>query len=135
MSKSHVSLEQAICPATGKVFTPKNAAIFLDKRLKASMEERTITHYEICPEVQEKIDEGYIVLVGVDMEKSKQPEPGSSVNAADVYRTGEIVYLKREVFMALFDVKSPHSMSYTPQETLDMLKQQAGDHITDLDAQ
>lgn len=91
--KSHVSMEQKVCLVTGMPFD--SGAILLDKRLKASMERNTVTGWGICPEVQEKFDEGYIALVGVDIDKSNVKD--EKITPEDAWRTGNIAYLRRSV--------------------------------------
>ena len=88
--KSHVSMEQHLCKATGKPFDTN--AILFDKRLKNSMERNTITSWGFSPEVQEKLDEGYVVLVSVDIEKSIVID--NVITPENAYRTGAIAYVK-----------------------------------------
>ena len=95
MNKSHVSMEQHMCIVTGKPYG--TGTILLDRRLKDSMERNTITGNGISPEVQEKFDEGYLALIGIDESKSEVRSNGN-INPEDAYRTGEVVYLKEKVF-------------------------------------
>ena len=122
--KSHVSLECAVCPATGQKHQTGN--LLLDTRiappragggLRKSMDRETVTHWAFCPEVQEKLDDGYVVLVVIDEEQSTFPYTPESV-----YRTGPMAYLKREAFDQIFDQPPPKDMAFIPQEVLDMLQ-------------
>lgn len=93
MEKSHVSIEQNLCIVTGKPFD--TGGILLDKRLEQSLNKHTITNYGISPEVQEKIDEGYIPVVAIDPEKSEFKSNGN-IDPEKAYRTGKIAYMKKE---------------------------------------
>lgn len=95
--KSHVSIAQKVCIVTGETFD--SGEILFDRRLKDSMEKHTITGYGIKPEIQEKIDEGFVVLIEADPEKSEGNTPDK------VYRTGNYVFLKKEVSDEIFNVK------------------------------
>lgn len=89
MEKSYVTLEQAVCPACGKTFDTGN--LLLDQRMRKRFDRFTVTGFQICPEDQQKIDEGYRILVAVDRCKSDDMTPEG------VYRTGEVAYLRCEV--------------------------------------
>lgn len=99
MSKSHVSMEQKICPVSGEKFD--SGAILLDRRLEESMERNTVTGIEISPTVQAQLDKGFMALVGVDEEKSHRT-PNGNLNPEGAHRTGKIVYVKREVAVDIF---------------------------------
>lgn len=102
MEKSHVSMEQKVCIATGKRFN--SGAILLDKRLKKSMDPNTITGWGVSPEVQEKLDDGYVVFVEIDVEKSELSE-NSTIQPEGAFRTGNIFYLRRHVAEKMFDTE------------------------------
>lgn len=98
MDKSHVSLEQKVCPVCGVTFD--SGAILLDRRLRQSMERTTITGWDLCPDHQAKYDEGFIALVECDEAK------GSGNKPDEVWRTGPIVHIKQEAFDRVFDIPS-----------------------------
>lgn len=99
--KSYVSMEQKLCEVCAKPYD--SGAILLDKRLKDSMEQHTITGIEgKCPECQKKFDEGYIALVEIDPIKSNIAGR-QRINQEDVYRTGTLVHLKENVFNKVFN--------------------------------
>ena len=106
MSKSHVSLEQKICPVSGKTFD--SGAILFDTRIRGgklmeSMERHTTTGIEISPEVQEQLDKGFVAMVGVDESKS-QRMPNGNLNPEGAYRTGKIAYVKKEAAKDIFNM-------------------------------
>ena len=49
-NKSYVSIEQKQCPICG---TLHDVGILLDRRLRDSMEQSTVTGYDLCPEHKE----------------------------------------------------------------------------------
>lgn len=102
--KSHVSLEQKKCIVCGKDYDTNT--ILLDRRMKASMNKYTLTGWGMCPEHQQKYDEGYIALVAVDPKKSKIPSSGPIAKQEDVYRTGTIAHIKEHVFVQIMNAPS-----------------------------
>ena len=119
--KSYVSTEQKVCLVTGQPYD--SGSILIDKRTKASMEYKTVTGWGISPEVQEKIDEGYIALVGSDPEKSIVKD--GKVLPENVYRTGKIAYLRRLVLKDIINVDLPENIPfvYVADEVIDKLEQ------------
>lgn len=101
MSKSHVSIEQKICKVTGKPY--ETNGLLLDRRMKDSLEHHTVTGWGISPEVQQKFDEGFFVLVVCDESKSDKT-PNGNIKPEGAYRLGEIVYLKEKAFFEIFNV-------------------------------
>lgn len=113
-------METKICPVTGKEF--ESGTILMDTRLEDSMERKTCTGVEVSPEVQEKIDAGYFPLVVIDVEKSTLSSIGR-VTIDGAYRTGEILYVKREVFPKVFGMELPNlPFSFIDQETTNAIK-------------
>jgi len=91
------------CPATGKVFDGQE--ILLPKILPRNDDDwqnQKPVHMglKICPEVQEKIDSGFVCLVVTDQSKSdsigEDTDFVSNDDLGGVYRTGEIYYMKIE---------------------------------------
>lgn len=120
MSKSHVSIEQHVCIVTGKPYD--TGGLLLDKQLKNSLERKTVTNYGISPEVQEKIDKGYVPLVVIDPEKSDIGSEGN-IDPKTAYRTGEIAYVKESFLLQVYDVeeiKTP--FIFTDEETVKKLR-------------
>jgi len=66
--KSHVGMEQKVCPVCGTAFD--TGTILLDKRLRNSLERKTVTGWDLCPEHAKLWKKGYIALVECDPEKS-----------------------------------------------------------------
>lgn len=118
--KSHVSMVQKICIVTGKAFDTNE--LLLDTRLKDSLERHTITGWGISPEVQEKLDEGYIALVGIDEKKSTITN--GIIKPEDAFRAGETIYVKEEVFSKIFNIEVPKSkISFVDTEVISFLKE------------
>ena len=118
--KSHVSMVQKICIVTGKAFDTNELLLYT--RLKESLERHTITGWGISPEVQEKLDEGYIALVGVDEKKSTITN--GIIKPEDAFRIGEVIYVKEEVFFKIFDMEAPKGkVSFVDAEVISFLKE------------
>lgn len=100
--KSYVTIEQKICPVTGKTFD--SGALLIDKRVQNSFEKNTVTGWEICPEVREQVDKGFVALVEIDESKSTVSNNGN-YTPENVWRTGNICYLKQEACDNIFNMK------------------------------
>jgi len=105
--KSYVSMEQGACLVCGRPYN--TGSILIDRRLRASMERYTITGWGLCPEHLVLHEEGYIALVECDPTKSGNPRAGDTVRPENVYRTGPVAHLKREVFSAIFNRPAEHN--------------------------
>lgn len=100
--KSHVSLEQHVCLVCGTTYD--TGAILLDKRLRQSMERQTVTGWGLCPEHERMFKQGYVALVECDPQRSGVAPASGSMKPEQVYRTGRLAHLKREVFARVFNV-------------------------------
>jgi len=94
--KSHVSLEQKICPVCNK--THDSGAILLDRRLKDSMEHHTVTGLALCPDHKK---DGFICMIVVD--ESKSSGSGDTLKPEDAHRTGMVVHVKKEAAAKIFN--------------------------------
>lgn len=116
--KSYVTLEQACCPACGKTFD--TGALLLDRRMRDRFEMHTVTGFQLCPDDQQKVDEGYVILVAIDPAKSggyrdtKKPQ--------DVYRTGVIAYLRKEVARQIMPAIGDHPLVWVDDEVIKQLE-------------
>jgi hypothetical protein len=93
MEKSYVTMEQQLCVVTGKPFDTNS--LLLDQSFKKVFDKHTITGWGFSPEVQEKIDEGYVALVEIDGDKSEKTK--GVILPQNAYRLGRIVYIKKHV--------------------------------------
>ena len=100
MSKSYVTMEQNLCPICGKTFDTN--ALLLDRHLRDKFEMKTTTGYGLCSDCDEKSKQGYLALVVCDETKSHIENNASKLE--DVWRTGEIIHMKREVAFNMFNV-------------------------------
>lgn len=116
--KSHVGLQQNICLVTGKTF---NVGILLDRRLKDSLEEENITGWGFSPEVQEKLDEGYVALVGVDYEKSTITD--GKLLPENAYRTGQVAYVKKLVLNNILPDFKVDTVGFVPESIFAQLEE------------
>lgn len=123
--KSYVSLEQKVCPITGKTFDTNS--ILMDTRLKDSFDKYTVTGWEICPEVQQQLDKGFVALVEIDEEKSSKRANGR-YKPEDVYRTGNICYLKTEAFKNIFNVELNTPFVFVDENVISKLNSMIDDN-------
>lgn len=104
--KSHVSMEQHVCVVCGKQYD--TGTILLDKRMRATLERHTVTGMGMCPEHAAKREQGYVALIECDPKKSDVS--GSTARPDKVWRTGNVVHLRREAWENVFDVPVPDNM-------------------------
>lgn len=123
-SRSYVSLEQAACPACGKVYD--TGAVLLDRRLQESMEHKTCTHWKPCNECSGKMAEGYVVLVAVDESKSKR-NPDGTIPPSGAFRTGGVAFVRRSVWERVFrGMEAPDAgFCFAAPEVLEKLRELA----------
>ena len=91
--KSHVGMEQKACPVCGQAFD--TGAILLDKRLRNTLERKTVTGWDLCPEHAKLWEKGYIALVECDPEKSTFTD--GTIKPPDAYRTGRIAHIREQL--------------------------------------
>jgi hypothetical protein len=123
MSKSFTTMEQKQCLVTGKTYDTN--AILLDKRLKERFDRHTVTGWGYAPEVEEKFADGFIALVVMDPSKSTvttKKDGTDHIQPQDAHRTGDIVYLKREVAADMFGFPEDEHMAFIDTEVLDALQ-------------
>ena len=101
-NKSYVSIEKNQCPVCG---TLHDVGILLDKRLRDSMEQYTVTGYDLCPEHKELHEKGFIALVVPAM----PPAEGVTHLKVKTARSGKYLHIKREVLKnILVNVPAEH---------------------------
>ena len=106
MDKSYISVEQRQCPACGKTFD--TGALLLATHLINRFDKNTITGNSLCSDCNEKIVDGFTILVVV-----KDGETGSNP-----YRTGELLFHKA----ADSTNKLPHSIMYIKESAAKEIK-------------
>ncbi len=100
MSKSHVSMETKQCLVCAKEF---NVGILLDRRLRDSLEPKTLTGYGLCDEHSKLFEDEYIALIGIDESKSTV-EINGNILPHNAYRTGNVIHVKHKVLDGFFNV-------------------------------
>lgn len=100
--KSHVSLEENVCPMCGNTHA---VGVLLDRRLKNSLERTTVTGWSPCPECKQMIDDGYVALVGANPGKDT-----GTISLSDADRTGDLLWIRAEVFERAFNVPLPEQL-------------------------
>ena len=117
--KSHVGMEQNVCPVCGQAFD--TGAILLDKRLRNTLERKTVTGWDLCPEHAKLWEKGYIALVECDPERSKFI--GGNIKPEDACRTGRIVHLRKAVAKDIFNVEMTSPVAFVEPGVVDMLEE------------
>lgn len=113
--KSFVTMEQHVCPVCMKTFD--TGALLMDLRLREQFDSTTLTDWELCPECQRLHDDGFVALVAVDEAKSKDLTP------AGVWRTGELVRIRRSAWNKIFSTEPPEVFGFCPPEVIKLLKE------------
>lgn len=99
MDKSHVTMEQHQCPICLAVFDTGN--ILLDKHLRKTFKHQTLTGHSPCTSCEEKLSQDFIALIETSGTREGQ------TTSLDVPRSGNLVFVKREVFSQIFNVPPP----------------------------
>lgn len=119
---ANVMMEQKVCLVTGETFDT-GGILLREKMLKPeneSNERFCITGYGFSPEVQEKLDNGFIALVEIDMTKS---DMSGNFTPDKAWRTGRTIFIKKTAFYSIFkDAKCPDSFSYIPIDVFEYLE-------------
>lgn len=108
--KSHVSMEQYQCVVCRELFD--TGTVLLDKRLRASMEAKTVTGHGMCPTHEGMRREGYIALIEATPER---------------VRLGRLAHIRSEAWDKIFKMPAPPGgAAYVPPEVMDHLSQIGG---------
>lgn len=113
--KSYVTLETKACPVCGQ--THQSGSLLMDKRLRDRFEHETCTGWELCPEHQAQLDDGFVFLLGIDETKSQPPYTLDSV-----YRTGAYAAIKREAAERIFTIPIG-SLAFATDELFEKLEE------------
>lgn len=95
MTKSHAGIGVTLCPVC---CAEHDEVVLLDRRLKASLEPKSVTGWDMCPEHKRLKAEGYVALV----ECTNQPK-----GLNDAQRTGNLAHVRASVWGHLFNVPVP----------------------------
>lgn len=118
--KSYVTMEHKVCPACGKEF--ETGALLLDKGLRDRFDKETVTGWGLCPEDALKVTEGYVILVG-----ATAPEGKNRLQVDEAERTGDLMYLRREVAEDMFNIPKVPDMVFVDPEVVTMLTKMAAE--------
>lgn len=98
--KSYVSVAQHQCPIC-LVMHDTNEILF-HRRLRKTLDPKTLTGHSPCPSCQKYLDNDFIALV-----ETRDPNPGRSTIGIDVPRSGNFAFVKRKAFSRIFDMSVP----------------------------
>lgn len=127
MEKSHVSLERKMCPVTGKLWDTGN--LLFDKHLGKKLEKYTTTGYAFCPDVAEKIANGFVALIAIDESKSNSRKTilkGNRVTQEDAFRTGGLMYMRKELAESMFSINI-QDMNFIDDKLFKQLEKKANE--------
>lgn len=121
MSKSYVSMETKQCLVCAKEF---NVGVLLDRRLRDSLEPKTLTGYGLCDEHNKLFEDEYIALIGIDESKSTV-ESNGNILPHNAYRTGNVIYVKYSVLEGFFNIPINKSLPviFVEDAVIDKLKE------------
>lgn len=123
MEKSHVSMEQGACVVCGATYD--TGAILLDRRLRASMEPKTVTRLGMCADHEDLKRQGYVALVGIDPKKSTIRT--DTVKPGEAYRTGDVAHVRATAWPNIFNTPVPEGMvAFVEPEVIEKIKELRG---------
>lgn len=112
--KSYVGMGHDECPICG---AKHNEVLLIDKFMRNTLYRDQATGISECPECTGKIDNGYVALVAIDESKSKHPYTPTSA-----YRTGNVVWIKRDSWGVVFKVPAPRTkFAYCGEDLVETL--------------
>jgi len=115
MEKDFVSLGYKICTVCEKQI---DDCILMDRRLRKTLERKSFVGFALCKDHKK---EGFITLIGVDSEKSNYD--GERMRPENAYKTGRVVFLKKEVFAQIFNVQiDTFDFVYVEDKVIDFLQ-------------
>lgn len=117
--KSYVGMGHDECPICG---AKHSEVVLIDKRVRNTLDHDQTVGISECPECVGKIDNGYVALVAIDESKSKHPYTPTSA-----YRTGNIVWIKRDSWGVVFNVPAPSTkFAYCGEDVVGKILATAG---------
>lgn len=118
--KSYVGLETNICIVCGKEFD--TGALFMDKRLRNTLDRHNCTGWGMCEEHQKLYDDGYVALVEIDPAAST-PSKNNTVKPEDAFRTGAVIHMRNEVYDDMFNLPLPEKgIAFIDPEVMEIIK-------------
>lgn len=103
--KQYVGMGFNICPAHGN---KHSEVVLLDTGLHKTLEPENYLGLSFCPECAQKLDEGYVILVG-----AIDSGGDGKMDAHNAERTGEIIYVRREAASALLNLSPEKAATLT----------------------
>lgn len=118
MDKSHVTMEEHICPICSETYD--TGVILLDTHLRKVFGTKTLTGISYCDKCKEMLKD-YIALVSIDESKSERL-PNGRISPEGAYRLGEIIWVKREAASKI--IKIPiDTFAFTDVSVINQFKQ------------
>lgn len=116
--ESYVSIERGVCVVCGQRF--EAGSLMLEKHLT---NESCVVGWELCKADAQMHRLGFVALVECDLDMTRA-KSGDSVGPQEVNRTGNVMHVTRETFVAIFKTEARPGLpcAYVPQGTLQQLK-------------
>lgn len=125
MEKSYVGMESKVCPICTKQHNHK-CGVLIDKRLKATLDKDNVTGWGLCEDDEKKIEDGYIVLIEIDPDKSESALLDDGKYSLDgIHRTGMVAFVKANVAMEIFSdsgINEDTTLIIVEKGVIDILK-------------
>ncbi len=128
-NKLEVAMVNEICPICCKETEHSIVMNTLLNEYQAKkvkeMHGKTIGFSDPCEECQGHLDNGYIALLGIDPEKSSAED--GKVKLENVYRTGVLIWIKRDKAEEIFGSQDNRPFILLENEVFDQLGIPTGD--------
>jgi len=93
MDDNYTTVEKKQCLVCLRLYD--TGVELIDSQHKPTEATHTLTGLGLCPEHQQRVNDGYVALVAIDTGKSELQ--GGTVVAGGEYRLGKIMWVKREM--------------------------------------
>lgn len=110
--KSCVGMSYKLCPAC---LDRHDETVLIDRRLKDSLDYDNFTGWAMCP-VHEKMREKYVILVECET------APAGDNPLVSAKRTGQLAFVKRDVWEGVFNSEMPKAMAWVPVGVIQSLQ-------------
>lgn len=116
--QTYMSIERGVCVVCGKQFDA--GTLMIEKH---PLSEASVVGWELCKADAQMHRLGFVALVECELDMTAH-HSGETLPHDEVHRTGGIMHLTREAFIAIFKTASRPGLpcAYVPQGTLQKLQ-------------
>ena len=117
-NESYISIERGVCVVCGKHF--ETGTLMIEKHLKI---DSCVVGWELCQADAQMHRLGFVALVECELDMT-QTRSGDTVAPGAVSRTGGLMHVTRETFVAIFKTEARPGLpcAYVPQGTVQQLQ-------------